>query len=228
MAPPIRVILCCMLLPLSGCHTAWNASEFDFERGEAASRKEYEKQFGRYTIPQRKLPSFEWKAFDRLQNGMLLAENEGARLVLHLGNRRTVEGSSRFRTSSHYLLLDASDRTLATAESTIALEDVASDSGCNTTVFVDRTGQELIIAEELSWSTHRTILMRGMGSNALPSTWETSYLRLPVRQTINPVGSGARILGLGGEYLYFGQEGRIYRFPLKMIQRDSDLNYTRG
>jgi hypothetical protein len=232
MALSIRGILFAALIFISGCSTLHRNGDGEFERWEADAKKEYNDQFGRFEITPAELPAFEKKTFDRPARKMLLVATEKTRLELTLGKRRVIK-EGRYRTSSHYRLLDHEGRTFAIAESTLSLQDLPRESDFEITLFSDPAQHSWLIAESESWSTHRYILIRPNAeadttSNQFPKSWTATYLRLPLRRSVNPVGPQAQILGLSAGCLYLDQEGHIYRFPIEILQQESGLEFTIG
>lgn len=247
MRPFFSFLLAGMLLPFCGCSYVSKSSRADstasleLDRTEQKYRAAYQREHRKYEIAQKDLPAFEVTDVPDVKRRLVLIDARGIRLTLTLGPRRTVPATTptgrpatAFRTGSRYRLSDSKGHVLATAESAIALDDLANNPELGVVLFADSPRHAYLISEEQSWSVNRYILIRSIddvpaGSAALPKTWTVTYLRLPSRNSLIPVlSNNATVLGFQAGHVYLKQDGRIYAFPVDVLKKETNLAYSPG
>ena len=236
MERPRRLLIVPALLLLAACSTT-PRPEPDRPASDPATlnerrlAEEYHRQYAQYEIPQDALPELDRREFPHPPRHLLLGTFDGLRLELRLGQRRAVTSNSIYRTASHYRLIAPSGQVLATAESTLALQDLSpsSDTDLATVLCSDLAGRTWFIAEHQSWATDRFILIAPTAASSATSLqrWKVTYVLLPERSHTFPE-SPCHILGIHAGRLYFEQDQRIYAFPVDRLQTVTDLAYGIG
>lgn len=183
--------------------------------------RDFERKYAGYRISSEHLPASNLKKIADPRKAPLW-ENSSAKLSLHLGNRTGSE-NGRFRTSSRYELRGASGALLGSAESVLASADLKnSDLEPSVRIAFDPTSRKLLVVEEHSWSVQRIILL-SIDDGGEP----VRYVRIPTRQSWDPVGHYKIVAFLDGK-IFVEQDNATFAFPLDVLKRDAELEYSIG
>lgn len=186
---------------------------------------EYRDKFSRYEVSRGGLAEFARAEITPAKTTQRIATIGDLKLELVLGERRAVPPKNRLRTASRYRLLDAQNKVVASAESTLAIRDVRDGERYSSVVCVsDEEASMVLISEEQSWSVHRSILM----IREPAGTWAVRYVRWPERGSPFPPPVQPKILGLNDRGVFLEQDGRVYAFPLRVLREDDGLEFSIG
>ena len=120
----IRSFLAATLALSIGCTTR---PVSDSKKGTDVSNASDGQDLSRYEIATADLPKFDRKVVRQLSRRLPLGDLESSRLELTLGERWAQTGQ-KLRSESRYRVLDERGQLRAAAESTLAVEDLSSDS----------------------------------------------------------------------------------------------------
>ncbi len=194
-----------------------------------AWKEEFLRKLARYEVSSAQLPHFEKKHAERFSAATELFRTGGSRLTLHLGARTA---SEPYRTESRYRLTNPRGELLAVAESTLSKYNISGDSVAFTEVYFDAARNEILIFEELCWTTHRYIVFRprkdGLASvSGEGRRWEVRYVMIPHPQ--NPFGIEEQMaIGIHDGRVYLKCFDHYFAIPVDDLESDSDLGFKVG
>lgn len=197
---------------------------------ERELREKYHRKYEKFKVSAENLPSFQKVSINKFQSKFVLIDQDEMRLELTLGQRWSSGQPGVFRSESRYLLTNKK-KIVASAESTLALQDIGRSSEIE--LFYDSNTGTYFIAEEQSWATFRYVIIQP-SSNRLDViasdrwVWNVKYVDIPLPGSINPPGGLPNILGVHCEHIYIKVGDHIYAFPLSSLPEITNLEYSIG
>jgi hypothetical protein len=228
---PMCFLIFASLISIS-CSNHSQIKNFSQDLLQKQSIEKYRKQYKAYQTSATNLPSFDKIDIHRLTPKLSLYQRGELRLELVLGQRWATAQNAIFRTESRYVLTKK-NRILASAESTLATDDLAHHEKTPIQVFFDAKRHACLIAEQQSWATFRYIIIQpapdrySYGSHH-HSAWTVEYIEIPLPYSPYPQDGLPNILGLHDDHIYLKQDEQIYAFPAKVIPRITVLSYPMG